>query len=504
MRKPPVSLTLLGVFAALATLTPLVYLLIRLGSGYEKAVEELARPRTLELLANTGALVITVTASATVLGFAQAWFVTRSNIRFATVFAVLAALPLAIPSYVLAFSFQALFPAFSGFFASWLVLTIATSPYVFLAASAALAQVDPANEEVARSLGLSAGQVISKVTWPQVRPSVTAAALLVVLYTLGEFGAVAILRFDTFTRALYNAYRSSFDRSAAAAIALVLVVLTLLVLWLESRYRGGFTQTKSAVRVIRVDLGRSKTLAELSLSLVAVVAVGLPMLSLVVWAFRGSSTADFDRILDALAGSFSLALIAGVVILIFGLAIALWVTRYQSRLSQIVERSVWVTHALPALVVGLALVFFGSNITPWWYQTLWLLVFGYLILFLPNAIAALSTPLAQVPKSLEDVSQSLGLTRTKTIFKVVLPMAAPGVLAGFALVVLTVLKELPLTLLLRPTETNTLATRLWGATEELAYAEAAPYALLLVLLAGIPALALNLIARRSLREVQNG
>jgi iron(III) transport system permease protein len=107
------------------------------------------------------------------------------------------------------------------------------------------------------------------------------------------------------------------------------------------------------------------------------------------------------------------------------------------------------------------------------------------------------------PRSLEDVANSLGVKGNRSIFKVVLPIAAPGILAGAALVALTVLKELPATLLLRPTGTETLAVRLWSSTEELAFAQAAPYALLLVVLGGLPALALNRQARKALSEVSN-
>jgi iron(III) transport system permease protein len=202
-----------------------------------------------------------------------------------------------------------------------------------------------------------------------------------------------------------------------------------------------------------------------------------------------------------LVGSASLAITAGLVITVFALAIALWVVRYPTRLGRWVEWSVWANHALPAIVVALALIFLGANLTPWLYQTTALLVFAYLILFLPNALGAIATPIAQVPRSLEDVANSLGVKGNRSIFRVVLPMAAPGIVAGAALVSLTVLKELPATLLLRPTGTDTLAVRLWMATEELAFAQAAPYALLLVLLGGLPALALNTQARKALSEV---
>jgi iron(III) transport system permease protein len=504
MRKPPRILIALGIAAAIAAVIPIGYLLFRLGAGADKALVELVRPRTLELLFNTTLLVVSVTFTALVIGFLQAWLTTRTNLGFGALFAVLATLPLAIPSYVMAFSFTATFPGVFGFLPSWLVMSLATSPYVFLAVSAALVRTDSSSEEVARTLGLSKWQVLRRVTWPQVRPAATASSLLVALYTLSEFGAIAILRFDTFTRAIYNAYRLSFDRTAAAALAVVLVMITLLVIWFERRYRGDYLSVgASSQKRVRVSLGKARPVAILSLVALAMLGAGVPLYSLVNWSIVGSSTADVSQILEALWGSVSLAVMAGALITVFALAIALWVVRYKTKLGMFVELSVWANHALPAIVVALALIFVGANLVPWVYQTTALLLFAYLILFLPNALSTMATPIAQVPRSLEDVANSLGVKGNRSIFKVVLPIAAPGILAGAALVALTVLKELPATLLLRPTGTETLAVRLWSSTEELAFAQAAPYALLLVVLGGLPALALNRQARKALSEVSN-
>ena len=504
MRKPPRILLALGIAAAIAAVIPIGYLLFRLGAGADKALVELVRPRTLELLFNTTLLVVSVTFTALVIGFLQAWLTTRTNLGFGALFAVLATLPLAIPSYVMAFSFTATFPGVFGFLPSWLVMSLATSPYVFLAVSAALVRTDSSSEEVARTLGLSKWQVLRRVTWPQVRPAATASSLLVALYTLSEFGAIAILRFDTFTRAIYNAYRLSFDRTAAAALAVVLVMITLLVIWFERRYRGDYLSVgASSQKRVRVSLGKARPVAILSLVALAMLGAGVPLYSLVNWSIVGSSTADVSQILEALWGSVSLAVMAGALITVFALAIALWVVRYKTKLGMFVELSVWANHALPAIVVALALIFVGANLVPWVYQTTALLLFAYLILFLPNALSTMATPIAQVPRSLEDVANSLGVKGNRSIFKVVLPIAAPGILAGAALVALTVLKELPATLLLRPTGTETLAVRLWSSTEELAFAQAAPYALLLVVLGGLPALALNRQARKALSEVSH-
>ena len=252
MQRPPLAIAALGVFAALSALLPLGYLQIRLFAGFEKALAELLRVRTLELLANTLLLTVSVTITAVLIGFIQAWLTTRTNLFGAAFFAVLGTLPLAIPSYVLALAYTSVFPGFNGFFAAWVTLSLASAPYVYLAVSAALIRSNVNQEEVARSLGLTSFQVLRKVTWPQVRPAALASGLLVALYTLSEFGAVSILRFDTFTRAIYNAYRGSFDRTAAAALAVVLVLLTLIVLYFEKRYRKAIQTVENSTGCLAI------------------------------------------------------------------------------------------------------------------------------------------------------------------------------------------------------------------------------------------------------------
>ena len=502
MQRPPVVVVALGVFAALAALLPILYLLLRLTEGLEAALAELARPRTLELVWNTLRLAVSVSLTALVLGSLQAWVVVRSDVRAPGVFATLATLPLAIPSYVLALGYLSIFPSLQGFWASWFVMSIATSPYVFLAVSAALIRTSVTNEEVARSLGLGRWQTMLRVTWPQVRPAAIASLMLVALYSLSEFGAIALLRFDTFTRAIYNAYRGSFDRSAAASLALVLVLIALLVIWFERHYRSQQLSASVAVgRRVKVRLDGSRPFVELTLVLLAVISVGAPAAALVGWSLEGSSNVDLSDLLSALGSSLLVATLAGLVIGVFALAIAMWNLRFSSKLSSLVDSSAWVAHALPGIVVALSLVYFGANYLQPLYQTIWLLVFAYLILFLPNALGPIGTPIAQVPRSIEQVAQSLGLSRNAALIKVVLPIASPGVVAGVALAALTVLKELPATLLLKPNGVDTLASRLWQATENLSYAQAAPYALLLIIIAGVPALMLNAQARKLISEV---
>ncbi len=438
--------------------------------------------------------------SAVAVGGFQAWLTARTAIKGKAVFAILAALPLAMPSYVTAYSFTALFGGFKGFFAAWLVLTIGTAPYVYLAVSAALIRSDAATEEVARSLGSGRWRVFSKVTWPTVRPAAVSGAMLSALYALSDFGAVSILGFDTFTRAIYSAFRSSFDRSGAASLAAILVVLTILLLVIEPALRGKSSPTDARVRrTSLVNLGVFAPLAVLAASAWAFVSLLIPAFSLVRWNQTGLSAVDAGEVIRALINSIGYALGGGIVAVIFGLAVSLLTVRWRSRLTVAFDRSIWLTHAVPGIVVALALVFLSNRLLPQIYQTSTLVLIAYLILFLPNAIAAMQTPISQAPRALDEIAASLGASRLQTVRRVLIPIAGPGILAGAALVSLSVLKELPATLLLRETGVETLATRLWNETSVSAYAAAAPYALLLVVVAGIPAWLLNRQVRNNLR-----
>jgi len=494
-----------AVVAALLSLIPFGYLLVRVfGAGFDSFVESIERTRTLELLANSLLLAIAVSLSAMLIGTLQAWIAVRSNLPGRKVFAVLAALPLAIPSYVAAYSWVAVIPGFSGFFAAWLLLTVGTAPLVYLSVSAALARFDSATEEVASSLGAGKFAVLRKITWPNIKGATLSGGLLSALYVLSDFGAVSIVRYDTFTRAIYNAYRASFDRNLAATLALILVAVTVLVLVVESRSRGKKPiGTVIANRLNRIDLRVWKLPLVALLTGIASVGLVVPLASLTRWSIVGLPNTDWQEVSEALFSSIYLSVSGGMLTALLAVAIALIVVRFKTRLGFVLERSVWLTHATPGIVVALSLVYFSNQAAPWIYQTLLLVLIAYVALFLPNALSAISIPLSQSPTSLDEVSASLGLTKLQTLRRVVLPIAGPGIFAATTLVILTVLKELPATLLLRPTGVETLATRLWTETGVAAFSTAAPYALLLVSLAGIPAWLLNRAIRKALEPIND-
>jgi iron(III) transport system permease protein len=492
------------VVAAVVAAIPLVYLVVRVAGSDAQAVRDaLLRGRMLELTINTLGLVLAVSAACLVVGVAVAWLLTRTDLPGRRAWLVVSALPLAVPSYVAAFGWIAATPL-RGFWGAFLVLTLCNVPLVILPTIAALRLADAATEDVARTLGRSRFQAFMEATWPQIRPAALAGVLLVALYVLSDFGSVALMRYQAFTWAIHTAYASLFDRTLAAVMSVVLALMGIALVAAERRMRGAqqkFGATVAArTPVVPVRLGRKAWVAHTGLAVVATLALVIPVGALARFLTVTTDTTTQVRpgaLLRDIVSTITLAGSGALVALALALPIGIVAARLRSRLSMVTESASYLGLALPGIVVGLSLVFFALNVVPALYQSVWILAFAYGVLFLPKAVGAVRSSIEQVEPGLEDVARTLGSSPARVWTRVTARIAWPGIGAGVLLVALTAMKELPATLLLRPSGTDTLATSLWRLTESSAYAAAAPYALALIAVAAVPALLLT-------REVVSG
>ena len=506
---PSFGLTVAAVLVAAAAALPLVYLFVRAASGGAAAWSVVLRPQTAEVLTRTVALVVVVTAAATVIGGALAWLTERTDLPLRRVWTVAAALPLAVPSYVAALALLAtagpggalsssLSLEVTGFTGAALALTLSTYPYVYLLTAAALRRADPALEEAARGLGRSPSAVLREVTLPLVRPAIGAGALLAALYSLSDFGVVSLMRLDVLTRVIFQQYRTLFDRTPAAVLGLLLVVLTVIVLIGEARARGRAAPraAPTASRPVGpVALGRWRAAAVAFCALVVGLALVLPVGVLIYWIARAETGVGLDAGIVAPAlGSLGVSLVAGFAAVLAALPVALLVVRSPRPWTRALERLSYGANALPGVVVALALVFFAARYLGAVYQTLALLLFAYVVRFLPQALSGARTALAGVNPRLEEAARALGRGPRSAFAAVTMPLAAPGLLAGATIVFLSTMKELPMTLLLRPIGFETLATEVWSATSVSAYSRAAPAALLLVAVSA--PIVLRMVVRR--------
>jgi iron(III) transport system permease protein len=503
-------LRLLGSLVAVGAAVPLVYLVWRTHElGWSEAWEIASSDRSRRLLWSTLRLAVAVTVASVLISVPLAWLTTRTDLPMRRFWIVVTAMPLAVPTYVGAWAMigalgprgmlqgflervgVSQIPSIYGFWGAFVVLTLFSHPYVLLTVRAAYRRLDPSLEEASRMLGRSSFTTFVRVVLPQLRPSIVAGGLLVSLYTLSDFGAVSMLRYDTFTRAIFVQYRGALNRNSAAVLGLMLVVLTIVVLAAEQRARGREQLHRlhggGARSPARLSLGRGRWPAVVALSSLATLSLLVPLAVIAYWMWRGarfgeSVMPDLSLIRNSLVASLFGA-VAGVAA---AFPVALLTVRHPGRLARVVERLSWSGYALPGVVVALALVFVGAQLVPWAYQTLGMLVFAYVVLFLPQAVGAIRASLLQVTPSVEEASRVLGSGPIATFRRVVLPLGRPGVIAGGSLVFLTCMKELPATLLLAPTGFGTLATRIWNATSEGFMARASGSALALVVLASVP------------------
>jgi iron(III) transport system permease protein len=379
-------------------------------------------------------------------------------------------------------------PEIYGYWGALLALTLSTYPYVFLLTAAALRGADPSAEEAARSLGAGRAAVLLRVTLPALRPSLAAASLLVALYVLSDFGAVSLMDYSTLTTGIYVRYESLLALDAAAILALVLVGLAAVVVLLSSRWRlrgAIYRSTPGAGRSAElVRLGGWRWPALAFCSAVLGVLLVLPLGVLTWWSVRADPIAGRAGIAwEAALHSAATAGVAALVAVAVVLPVAVLAWRYPTRVSRTLERLTLSPSALPGIAVALALVFFGARLGGVVYQSLGLLLFAYVLRFMPYALASTRASLDAVSPRLEEAARSLGRRPLGATAAVVLPLTRSGLLAGGALVFLSTVKELPATLLLRPIGFETLATEIWKGTSLGAYSAVAPSALLLVAIA---------------------
>ncbi|MCW3816738.1 ABC transporter permease subunit [Micromonospora sp. DR5-3] len=488
IRRP--ALTAASAAAVAVALLPLVYLAVRAGeAGGDRIAAELFTARVAVLALRSLALAAVVTAACAVLGVGTALLVARTDLPGRRVFGVVATLPLAVPTYVAGFAWTATVTGFEGFWAAALLLTLCSYPYVFLPAVAALNRTDPGQEEVSRSLGRGPWATLFGVTLRQIRPAVAAGALLVALYVLSDFGAVSIVRVDTFTRAIFTAFNLGFDRTGALVLSTVLVLLTVLLIGAEltTRTRDARYASTAVRPPVRLRLARWRGPALAGLLAVNGLALGVPAAGLARWLAAGvSRPGSLAEIAAAAGASLTVSLAGAALTMLLALPLGLLTARAPGPVATVLDRLTYVAHALPGVVIGLSLVFFAVNVAYPLYQSAWLLALAYAALFLPLAVGAVAAAAAQSPPAVEEAARSLGRGPFTVFRTVTLPLTLPGIGAGAALTFLTCVKELPATLLLRPTGMDTLATELWTHTSTAAYAAAAPYAAILVALAAVP------------------
>jgi iron(III) transport system permease protein len=495
-RRSDVSPGLFAVCAIVAILVvlPIVIIAFQAFKGGTSAIADaLGASSSRTLLRNTVLVSLVATPICGVIGVGAAWFVERTRLPGRRLWALFLVAPLTVPLFVTSYAWATLGVALQGFVGASGIIAFTYYPIVFLLVAVSLRGLDPALEDSARSLGLNPRQVFFRVVLPQLRPALLGGLLLVALDALVEFDAFVALRFQTFSLDIYAQYRLGFSTSGAAALSFFSIVLCLVLLFGEAWLRGdaNYTRVSQAARraPVRYELGRWTLPVLASLAAVVAVGVGIPVAMLIRWFTESSSaglstaTGNLQFLWPASRTTVLLGVCSALVALLLALPVAVLAVRHGGRYSRLVERSTYLSFALPDLVGAIALSYGAVHYARFLYGSFALIVFAEAILFLPFAVVAMRATLGQIEPALEDSSRALGAGPFATFRRVTMPLARPGVLAAIVLVFAFSLGDLATAQVLLPLNLYTLGTEFQANSGTVAFAGAAPFAAVLMVLA---------------------
>ncbi len=456
-------------------------------AGWDSAAAMIFRPKVGEIFVSTVLLQALAVPLSVALALALAWLTERTDLPGRALWRWLAVAPLAIPAFVMAYAWDSSVPMLRGLGPAVGISVLAYFPLVYLPVIAQLRRLDPAAEDVAATLGVPPARVFLTVVLPQLRLAMLGGGLLIALHLLAEYGLFVLIRYDTLTVAIVNQFQAVYDGPAANLMGIVLVACAVGLLALETWLRGNRRYARVGGGAARLPplakLGRTAPLWMLLPVATTILAVGLPMVTLVRWMLIGGIDAwHLPQLASALGQSALYAVLGAAFVCLVSLPIAWMSARAPGPVQKALENIHLYVGALPGVIVALALVAITVRVALPLYQTVATLLIAYVLLFLPRAIVSVRASLAQVPVELQNAAIALGRPPLRAAIGTTLRLAFPGIAAGMALVAMGIVTELTATLMLSPIGTETLATQFWARTGEFDHMGAAPFALAMVVL----------------------
>lgn len=447
---------------------------------------------SLTLLLHTALVAGVATPICGVFGVGAAWFVERTRLPGRRLWAMLTVAPLVVPLFVTSYAWATLGTSLQGFGAAVGIIAFSYYPIVLLLVAASLRVMDPSLEETARSLGLGAWRTFTGVVLPQLRPALLGGLLLVALDALVEFDAFVAFKYQTFTLNIYAQYQISFSASGAAALSFFSIAMCVALLIGEHLLRGGanYTRLSHGARreTTRYELGRATPLVMVALATLVTVSLGIPVGMLGYWFTQSSQAAlsgagaNLRYLWPATQTSVLLGAGAAAAAVVLAVPVALLAVRHKGRPAMLLERSVYLSFALPDLVAAIALAYAATHFFRVLSSSFVLLVLAEAVLYVPFAVVALRSTLGLIEPALEESARSLGLGPLRTLWRVTIPLARPGLAAAGVLVFAFALGDLSTAQVLLPPGLYTLGTQFWANSRTVAFSAAAPYAAVLIVL----------------------
>lgn len=455
------------------------------------------------LIVVTGVAVLTL-----VIGVSTAWWIATTQFPFRRALEWLLILPLAIPTFINGITYSGItdytspirvFLRNQGYGDLPLdilniggvifVMALVLYPYVYLTSKAVFSFQSASRIEAARLLGTSNFRILFKVALPSAWPGIFAGLLLVIMEVLNDYGTVHYYGVSTFTTGIFKAWLSLGDLPTAVLLSLFLIVFVLLLLFLEnkSRKRKQFvTQGKLTAR--KQLIGAKKWLVFGICFIPFLFGFLIPVLQMSYCLYLANDRIRWADLMAGVSGTLQVAFVASMVILVLA-----WFFNYLQRrqtltgMWQSVNKLALLGYSMPGAVVGIGVVALVLWIQPsWLFGTTIALVIGYTTRFFAVGHNPIEAGYGKIPKSLDESARMLGNRTRSLVANVHFPMLRPALLAAVVMVFIDIAKELPLTLILRPFNYQTLATQAFQFAKDEMVAESAAPALMIILVATLP------------------
>lgn len=510
------------------SLIPLSFITIQWFSfSYNEILEIFKEYKVGYLFANTLKLLFFVIIFTLVFGVSSAWIFSRYKVPFEKFFSVALMLPIAIPTYIFAFTYSGLFESsgifklllsdllgfniwFDGFrttIGTGFLMALSFSPYVFIIVRNAFESIGKSVYELEKIYGLSKFKSFFSLILPMSSPWIIGSLLLVSMETLADFGAVSILGYDTFTVAIYKAWYGFFKPDQALFLSGFLVLFSFILIILEkfySRRKRYYTTGRSEISIEKLKLnGYKKVFIILYFVILVVVSFLIPILQLIYWLIISYNPGIFIEQLPYLKNTLLLSLLGTLIVVLFAFALSYFHRKNRNILAIIIVLVATAGYALPGSVLAVGfyvpitkginslLNFFNLDVTfgdIFTITGIGIMLSGYLIRYISVGYNTMYGNFLRIKESVYEQSDLLKLNRFIKVKNIFYPYISKAMFSAFILASLDISKEMPITLMTRPFGWDTLAVRIYGLTSEGEYERAAISALILILVGIIPIL----------------
>lgn len=474
------------------------------------------------LVKNTLFLVGIVAFGTILLGVSTAWltamyrFPCRSWLFWAMM------LPLTVPAYVLAFVQLGIFD-YTGFLSTYLretfgfeqglpdirnrwglalVMILTFYPYVYLLARNAFMSMGQQALDIGASLGLSPTQSAIKIALPMARPWITGGVILAMMEVLADFGAVSIFGVETFTTAIYEAWFGFYSLETAKQLASLLILFVFVMIVLEQLSRGQkkFASAKSKQTTMQPLKGLKAWLATIFCLMILSLGFLIPIVQLLIWTYQNWQDDMLQALFSPIWHSVLIALIGTLVTTFIALWLVIAKRNDNSWFNVALSRVATLGYAIPGSVLAIGVFIpvafvdnwlleqlqLGEDVTGIIKGTLAVMVIAYLIRFLALSVSGVENGFERIRPSLTESAVSLGVVGWRLVWQVYLPLLKGALGVAMLMVFVDIMKEMPITLMTRPHDWDTLAVRIYAFTMEGQYAQAGLPALVIVLVGLLP------------------